>query len=285
VKYAFIDAHREEFPVELMCRVIGVSKSGYFGWTKRDQSARESRKNELVIKIDRIHQGSRKTYGSPRVYKALKGMGEKCSKATVERLMRENEIRAKTRRKFKATTDSNHTLPVAPNLVKRNFTAKAPNQLWCTDITYLWTDEGWLYLAAIIDVFTRKIVGWAMHERMTQALVLTALDMAVARQRPARGLMHHSDQGSQYAAHEYQRRLWRYGMTCSMSRRGQCWDNALMESFFHTLKTEHVYHEHFTTRQQAKNSVFEWIEVFYNRRRIHSAIGFVSPECYERRAA
>lgn len=271
--------------MELMCRVIGVSKSGYFDWTKREHSPRESRKNELVVKIERIHLGSRKIYGSPRIYKALKAMGEKCSKTMVERLMRENEIRSKVKKKYKATTDSNHSLPVAPNLVKRDFTAEAPNRLWCTDITYLWTDEGWLYLAAIIDVFTRKIVGWAMNERMTQGLVLSALEMAVSTQKPGRGLMHHSDQGSQYAAHEYQRRLWRYGMIASMSRRGQCWDNALMESFFHTLKTEHVYHERFTTRQQAKSSVFEWIEVFYNRQRMHSAIGFVSPECYLRRAA
>lgn len=285
MKYAFIDAHRREFSVELMCRVIGVSKSGYFSWSKRDASPREVRKTELVVKIERIHQGSRNTYGSPRVYQTLKGMGEKCSKSMVERLMRESGIRSKMRRKFKATTNSNHGLPVAPNLVKRDFTAKAPNRLWVTDITYLWTDEGWLYLAAIIDVFTRKVVGWAMKDRLTLPLALEALDMAVTRQRPGPGLVHHSDRGCQYAARDYRGALERLRMICSMSRRGQCWDNALMESFFHTLKTEHVYHERFTTRQQAKSSVFEWIEVFYNRQRIHSAIGFVSPECYERRAA
>lgn len=285
MKYAFIDAHREEFPVELMCRVLGVSKSGYFAWTKRDRSPREARRNELVDKIERIHQGSRNTYGSPRVYKTLKGMGERCSKATVERLMRENGIRSKVRRKYKATTDSNHSLPVAPNRVKREFTATAPNRLWVTDITYLWTEEGWLYLAAIVDVFTRKVVGWAMKDRLTLPLVTEALEMAILRQRPGRGLVHHSDRGCQYAAREYQRLMWRHHMVPSMSRRGQCWDNALMESFFHTLKTEHVYHERFTTRNEAKNSVFEWIEVFYNRQRIHSALGFVSPECYERQAA
>jgi putative transposase len=268
-----------------MCRVLGVSKSGYFDWLRRDHSPREARKNELVVKIERIHQGSRKTYGSPRVYKVLKGLGEKCSKSMVERLMQENGIRSKMRRKFKATTDSNHRLPVAPNRLKRNFTAKAPNQLWCTDITYLWTDEGWLYLAAIIDVFTRKVVGWAMRDRLTLPLVLDALDMAMTRQRPASGLVHHSDRGCQYAAREYQKALRRYAIVPSMSRRGQCWDNALAESFFHTLKTEHVYHERFSTKEQARNSVFEWIEVFYNRQRIHSALGFVSPECYERRAA
>jgi putative transposase len=189
-----------------MCRVIGVSKSGYFAWCKRERSSREARRNELVVKISRIHQGSRDTYGSPRVYQVLKGLGEKCSKTTVERLMRENGIRSKVRRKFKATTDSNHRLPVAANRVKRDFTAKAPNQLWCTDITYLWTDEGWLYLAAIIDVFTRKIVGWAMRDRLTLPLALDALEMAIARQCPESGLVHHSDRGCQYAAGDYQRR-------------------------------------------------------------------------------
>jgi putative transposase len=212
-------------------------------------------------------------------------MGEKCSKSTVERLMRDNDIRSKVKKKYKATTNSNHQMPVAPNRVERDFTATAANRLWVTDITYLWTDEGWLYLSAIIDVFTRKVVGWAMNERMTLNLVLSALEMAVQRQKPGPGLMHHSDQGSQYAAYEYQRRLSGYGMIASMSRRGQCWDNALAESFFHTLKTEHVYHEHFETRQEARASVFEWIEVFYNRQRMHSAIGYLSPECYERRAA
>jgi putative transposase len=285
VKYACIDAHRGKFPVELMCRTVSASKSGYFEWCKRGPSPKEVRRNELVIKIARIHQGSRKTYGSPRVYRVLKGMGEKCSKSTVERLMRESGIRSKMKKKFRATTNSNHALPVASNHVKRDFTARAVNRLWCTDITYLWTDEGWLYLAAIIDVFTRKIVGWAMKDRLTLPLALEALEMAVARQRPGLGLVHHSDRGCQYAAHEYRKTLSRHGMICSMSRRGQCWDNALMESFFHTLKTEHVYHERFVTKSEARASVFEWIEVFYNRQRIHSAIGFVSPECYERRAA
>lgn len=285
MKYAFIEAHRSEFPVSLMCKVLGVSRSGFFDWKRRDSSEKEARKNSLVVKISKIHLGSKKIYGSPRVYKTLKGLGEKCSKTTVERLMRENGIRSKIKRKFKATTNSNHTLPVAPNLVKRDFTADAPNKLWCTDITYLWTEEGWLYLAAIIDVFTRKVVGWAMKDHLTLPLALEALEMAVRRQNPSPGLVHHSDRGCQYAAHEYQAELRRHGFICSMSRRGQCWDNALAESFFHSLKTEHVYHERFSTRAEAKSSVFEWIEVFYNRQRIHSAIGFVSPACYERRAA
>jgi putative transposase len=285
VRYAFIEECCWEFPVELMCEVLGVSKSGYFDWCKRGDSPKEARANDLVVKIERIHEGSRKTYGSPRVYRILKAMGERCSKTTVERLMREQGIRSKMRRKFKATTDSNHRLPVAPNVVKRDFTAKSPNRLWCSDITYLWTEEGWLYLAAIIDVFTRKVVGWAMRDRLTLPLALEAIEMAVQRQKPHKGLVHHSDRGCQYAAREYQKVLNYHGMVASMSRKGQCWDNALAESFFHTLKTEHVYHERFATKAQARSSVFEWIEVFYNRQRIHSALGFVSPECYERMAA
>lgn len=285
MRYAFIEEHREEFTVKLMCEVLDVSKSGYCDWRKRDHSPREAKKNALVEKIEKVHQGSRKTYGSPRVFKVLKGMGEKCSKSTIERLMSKNGIRAKTRRRFKATTNSKHDYPVARNVIKRDFSARKPNRLWCTDITYLWTLEGWLYLAVIIDAFTRKVVGWSMSERMTQALVSDALEMAVNCQKPKPGLIHHSDRGVQYAADAYQNSLKKYGMICSMSRKGNCWDNAMAESFFHTLKTEHVYHEQFETRSQAKSSVFEWIEVFYNRQRIHSAIGFISPECYEHLAA
>lgn len=285
MKYAFIEAHRDEFPLSMMCRVLKVSKSGFFDWKNRVPSKAERHKDVLVRKIEQIHMGSRRTYGSPRVHQVLKGQGEKCSKSTVERLMRENGIRSKVRRKFRVTTDSNHKLPVAPNLVQRDFSAAAPNKLWVTDITYLWTMEGWLYLAAIIDVFSRKVVGWSIQDRLTLPLALQALDMAVSRQKPGPGLVHHSDRGCQYAAHEYRAELRRHGIICSMSRRGQCWDNALAESFFHSLKTEHVYHERFVTKTEAKSSVFEWIEVFYNRQRIHSAIGFTSPECYERRAA
>ena len=267
-----------------MCLVLGVSKSGFFSWLGRDNWVKEARKNALIETISQIHLGSRKIYGSPRVFRTLKGMGEKVSKPTVERLMREAGIRAKTKKKFKATTDSKHSLPVADNLATRAFAPGKPNELWCADITYLWTDEGWLYLAAIIDAGTRKIVGWSMRDRMTQELALEALEMAVKRHQPGQGMMHHSDRGSQYAAKLYQQQLWRHGMVCSMSRKGNCWDNAVVESFFHTLKTEHVYHEQFKTRGAAKSSVFEWIEVFYNRQRMHSALGYVSPECYQRQS-
>jgi transposase InsO family protein len=198
--------------------------------------------------------------------------------------MRENGIRSKAKRKYKATTDSRHSLPVAPNRIGWNFTASGPNKLWMMDITYLWTLEGWLYLAVVLDAYSRKLVGLSMSERMTQQLVIDALDMAVGRQHPERGVVAHSDRGSQYASTAYQQRLWRYGMLCSMSRKGNCWDNAPTESYFHTLKTEHVFHETFATREQARASVFEWIEVFYNRQRLHSSLGYTTPECYERRA-
>ncbi len=268
-----------------MCKVLAVSRSGYWDWRKRDNSKREAKKNELIQKISKVHQGSRETYGSPRVYNVLKGMGEKCSKSTIERLMKDNGIRAKMKKKFKVTTDSKHNLPVAKNVIKRDFTAKGPNRLWCTDITYLWTVEGWLYLAVVLDVFSRKIVGWSMDKTMTQQLVTNALEMAVTGKNLKAGLIHHSDRGSQYAAENYRELLKNHKMTASMSRKGQCWDNAMVESFFHTLKTEHVYFEQFRTRAEAKSSVFEWIEVFYNKQRIHSALGFKTPEWYESNAA
>ncbi len=195
--------------------------------------------------------------------------------------MRKYGIRAKTKRKYKATTDSNHSYTVAPNRLDRNFAPKAGNQAWVADITYIATNEGWLYLAGVIDLFSRKVIGWAMDERMTKDLVLNALKMALRRRQPRPGLIHHSDQGSQYACDEYQRLLADHGIICSMSRKGNCWDNAPMESFFHTLKTEHVYWENFVTRGQAKQSLFEWIEVFYNRQRLHSTLDYVSPETYE----
>ena len=276
--------HRREFPVTIMCAVLEVSRSGFSSWTKRDHAAKAGKRHELVRQIEQIHQGSRGTYGSPRVLRVLRGLDVKCGKGKLERLMREEGIRAKTNKKFKVTTDSNHSLPVAENLLKRSFQVGVPNNTWLADITYIWTREGWLYLAAVLDLGTRKIVGWSMNERMKEDLVLDAIDMAYRRQKPPSGLLHHSDRGSQYAGHAFQQRLWAYGMIASMSGRGQCWDNAPMESFFHTLKTEHVYFEDFVTRRQARESIFEWIEVFYNRIRLHSTLGYVTPECYEQRA-
>ena len=282
MKYAFIRDHRNEFTITAMCRVLVASKSGYFAWLKRDHDASEMRRLALVRTISEIHRGSRRNYGSPRIFKVLKGLGTRIAKTTVERLMREEGIRAKMKRRFKATTNSKHSLPVAENTADRNFAVGQVNRLWVSDITYLATDEGWLYLATTIDCGTRKVVGWAMDSTMTTELILSALDMALHRQRPGPGTIHHSDRGCQYASEAFQKRLEQCGMTASMSRKGNCYDNAVAESFFHSLKVEHFYHERFSTRAAAKASVFEWIEVFYNRQRMHSTLGYVSPECYER---
>lgn len=267
-----------------MCTVLEASTSGYYTWLGRDNGPKIKRKNAIIENIQKIHAGSRKTYGSPRIFQVLKGMGEQISKSTVERFMRENGIYSKMKKKFKVTTDSRHSLPISDNILNRNFAVGEANKAWCTDITYVWTIEGWLYLAGVIDVGTRKIVGWAMGEQMSKRLVLSALDMAVKRQKPSPGLIIHSDRGSQYASKIYQRRLRRYGMKSSMSRKGDCWDNSVMESFFHTLKVEHVYDQFFKSRAEATNSIFEWIEVFYNRQRVHSSLGFVTPECYEQQS-
>lgn len=264
-----------------MCDILGVSRSGFHDWLKRSPSPRALEGERIKAAIRRIFDDSRRNYGSPRIHKELIKQGFQCSETRVERLMREMGIRAKTKRKFRVTTNSNHKLPVSPNVVNRDFKPSGPDKLWLTDITYIATDEGWLYLATVMDAYSRMIVGWSIEARMTQNLVLEALEMAVTRRRPGPGLIHHSDRGSQYAAKAYQRRLWRYRMIPSMSRKGNCWDNSPMESFFHTLKTEHVYFEAFRTRKEAKSSIFEYIEVYYNRQRSHSALGFVSPECYE----
>jgi putative transposase len=282
VKYAFMRDHRREFAVEAMCRVLGASKSGFYAWLGRDHDAKAAKRLALVRRIADIHKASRRTYGSPRVFQELKGLGEKIAKATVERLMREEGIRAKMKRRFRATTNSRHSLPVAENLAARSFAAGRANRLWVSDITYLATDEGWLYLAVVVDCGTRKVVGWAMDQSMTAELVRAALDMAIQQQNPESGLVYHSDRGCQYASHSFRERLSELGLVQSMSRKGNCHDNAVAESFFHTLKVEHVYHERFRTRAEAKASVFEWIEVFYNRKRRHSALGYLSPECYER---
>jgi transposase InsO family protein len=265
-----------------MCHVFNVSRSGYYKWLCRKPSTHKKKDNVLKKKILDIYHEGRGFYGSPRIHRRLAKKGYNCSKKRVERLMKELGIAAKQKRKFKATTDSNHNFPVAANHLQRNFTALRPNQSWASDITYIRTKEGWLYLAAIMDLYSRKIVGWAMEKRLNQDLVIKALNMAIARRRPFRGLILHSDRGSQYASHTYQSLLQRNGIICSMSRKGDCWDNAVMESFFHTLKVELVYYTTFITRSQARRSIFEYIEVFYNRTRLHSSIGYNSPEEYEK---
>ena len=279
--FQFIRDHREHFPVRLMCRVLEASPSGFYDWLRRPESQRAAEDRALIEKIQAVHNESRRTYGSPRVHASLKAEGYRIGRKRVARLMRENDIRAKAKRKFKVTTDSRHDHPVAPNLLDRQFTVEAPNTVWLADISYIWTREGWLYLAVVLDLFSRQVVGWAMDEQMPQELTLAALDMALQRRRPLPGLMHHSDRGSQYAAGAYQKRLAEHGIVCSMSRKGNCWDNAPMESFFHTLKTELVHHRDYLTRDEARRDIFEYIEVFYNRQRRHSTLGYLSPAQFE----
>jgi transposase InsO family protein len=282
VKFAFIEEHLGAFPIDAVCRTLEVSRSGYYAWIERPDSARAQRRRELAVKIQAVHEQNRRVYGSPRVCQALAAQGEKVCQNTVADIMREQEIRAKTKAKFvPRTTDSNHACPVAENELDRQFTAELPNQKWAVDITYIPTGEGWLYLAGVIDLCSRKIVGWSMADHMRTDLVSDALKMAVTRRRPDEGLLHHSDRGVQYASDDYQHLLQLHCMEVSMSGKGDCWDNACMESFWATLKTELVHHEHYQTREQARQSIFEYIEVFYNRNRLHSSLGYRSPEAFE----
>jgi putative transposase len=282
VKFAFIKEHLEKFPAAVCCGVLAVSRSGYFAWFKRPASRRAARRSELAKKIQLVHEEHRRVYGSPRVCRALQARGESVCENTVADIMKERQLRAKTRRKFvPKTTDSRHLRPVAANVLDRQFEASLPDRKWAADITYVPTDEGWLYLAGVIDLCSRKLVGWSMAEHMETSLVSDALTMAIARRNPGVGLLHHSDRGVQYASDDYTRLLEAHGMKISMSGRGDCWDNAAMESFWATLKTELVNHERYATRDQARASIFEYVEVFYNRKRLHSSIGYVSPETFE----
>ena len=282
MKYRFIREHTGTFRVETMCRVLKVSRTGYYCWLKRPVSQRRIQDEIVKEQIVNIYNKSRKTYGSPRIHKQLGREGIHCGKKRVERLMREAGIQAIQKRKFKVTTDSRHNLPVAENILNREFTANSPNASWVTDITYINTDEGWLYLAAVMDLHSKRIVGYSMKKYLTRELVIEALNMAITNRHPGRGLVIHSDRGSQYASYDYQRLLRQYGFICSMSSKGDCWDNSPMESFFKTLKTELVYHRHFKSRAEARVEIFEYIEVFYNRLRLHSALGYVTPEEFEK---
>jgi len=283
VKYQFIAHHYEEFKITVMCRVLGVSRSGYYAWCKRPTSARKMADQSLSEQIELIHQNSRQTYGSVRIQVELAENGITCGHNRVAGLMREIGLNAKQNRKFKIiTTDSNHNQPIAPNLLDRDFTARQPNQKWLTDITFIPTDEGWLYLAAVLDLYARRIVGWAMAETLERQLVLAALCMALETRQPPAGLLHHSDRGSQYASQDYRDVLTQYQIQASMSRKGNCYDNAPMESFFGTLKTELIHHRHYLTRMEAKTDIFEYIEVFYNRLRRHSALGYLCPVAFEK---
>lgn len=283
MKFRFIEEHlAETYPLEVACEVLDVSRSGYYAWRDRPDSARAKRREELAEKVKAVHEHNRGVYGSPRVFQALKACGESVCENTVSKVMRERGIRAKSKKKFvPRTTDSRHQQPVAPNVLDRQFEAEMPDRKWAADITYVPTDQGWLYLAGVIDLCSRKVIGWSMADHMRTELVGDALGMALARRSPGEGLLHHSDRGVQYASEDYQHLLHSHGIECSMSGRGDCWDNAVMESFWGTLKTELVNHEHYQTREQARASIFEYIEVFYNRTRLHSSLGYLSPEQFE----
>ena len=282
MKFAFIKEHVAAYPVEVACDALGVSRSGYYAWLDRPESARAKRREELAAAIARVHGENRGVYGSPRVHQALLAEGESACVNTVADIMQEQEIRAKTRPKFvPRTTDSRHEQPVVGNVLDRQFDAERPNEKWVVDITYIPTGEGWLYLAGVLDLCSRKIVGWSMADHMEATLVSDALRMAIAGRSPGEGLLHHSDRGSQYASDDYMHLLQTHGVEVSMSGVGQCWDNAAMESFWATLKTELVHHERYATRDQARASIFEYMEVFYNRKRLHSSLGYVSPEQFE----
>ncbi len=281
MRYGFIEEHRSLWRLPVMCRVLAVSKSGYFAWRDGRDGPRRSQDRALSVQIQAIHHQSRQTYGSPRIHHELKTQGHAVGKKRVERLMKTAGIAVLPLRRHVTTTDSNHDHPIAPNLLEQDFSAAAPNQRWVTDITYVPTVEGWLYVAAIMDLYSRRIVGWAMAATMHRDLVLRALDMAVADRKPDEGLIHHSDRGSQYASDDYRRAQAAYGMIASMSRRACCYDNAAAESFWHTLKNELIHRRHFQTRAEAQQAIFEYIEVFYNRIRRHTSIGNVSPVDFE----
>jgi len=285
VRFAFVKDNRSRYPVAVLCDVLSVSRSGFYAWAKRPESGRARRRAELVEHVRAAHAQSRRTYGSPRVTQALKASGVKACENTVAKVMREEQIRSKVVRRFRVrTTDSAHAHPVADNLLDRDFAAAAPNAKWAADITYVPTGQGWLYLAAVIDLCSRRVVGWAMADHLRATLCTEALEMALSRRKPPadRTLVHHSDRGVQYACGDYRALLDGHGIACSMSRKGDCYDNAAMESFFKTLKVELVYHERYATRAQAMASVFEYVECWYNRKRLHSSLGYTSPEQYER---
>lgn len=264
-----------------LCRAMQVSMSSYYRWRKRPQSPRALRDKDLSKLIIQLFNETKGRYGAPRLHAALGKLGERVGIKRVKRLMQANQLQAKAKRKYKATTDSQHNLLLAPNLLQQRFRCEKPNQIWASDITFIPTREGWLYLAVTLDLYARKIVGWAMDKRMTRQLVIDALHMAYWRRKPAKGLIHHSDKGSQYASYDFQACLKHYGMVGSMSGTGNCYDNSVVETFFHTLKVELVHDGVFVTREQAKTAIFDYMEVFYNQQRLHSTLGYCSPEEFE----
>jgi putative transposase len=281
VRFQFVAAEKATYPVKTLCQMLEVSRSGFYAWQQRKPSQRATANREIQSQIGKIHDEMKQRYGSPRMHRELVGRGYQVGRHRVARLMRAANVRARRRRSFVRTTMSRHGFAVAANLVNRKFTVRQPNRLWTTDITYVPTREGWLYLAVVLDLYSRFIVGWATSSRIDGELTLAALANAVKRRRPQPGLIHHSDRGSQYAATSYRRALARHGMRCSMSRKGDCWDNAPAESFFGSLKVELLNEGAFASRDAAKASLFEYIEMFYNRQRRHSALDYESPAAYE----
>lgn len=277
----FIKEHRKDYPIGIMCRLLSVSRSGYHLWIKRKLSAREFENRRLLEVIVFHYKKSKRTYGLPRILGAIRGQGLNVNKKRVARLMRENNIKAKTKRRFKVTTVQNSKAAASENILNQNFTASSENKIWTGDITYLWTKEGWLYLAIVMDIYSRKIIGWSINSSLSTELVIRALMMALVHRNPERGIIFHSDRGSQYTSSAFREILKNYGIVQSMSSTGNCYDNAITESFFHTLKTELTYWEKYQTREEAKRSIFEYIEINYNRRRLHSSLGYLSPVEFE----
>lgn len=281
MRFAFIDAEKAVWPVEVQCDVLEVSRSGYYAWRARPASARARKDAEVVADIKAAHKAGRGTYGSPRVHRELRAKGCRIGKKRVERLMRQEGIVARKKRRFRKTTDSNHLHPIAPNVLERNFEVELPNAAWVTDVTYVYTHEGWLYLAAILDLFSRRVIGWSASANNDRALAISALDRAVQARKPNAGLIHHSDRGSVYASTDYGAALTQLGARKSMSRKGDCWDNAVAESFFATLKRELLNRARWTDSVDVRYAVFEYIETFYNRRRLHSTLGYKTPVQFE----
>lgn len=282
MKYAWIESLRGQYPLDRLCEVVEVSISGFHAQRTAPESKRAVGNRALLGLIRARHRESDSAYGAPRIHRDLLDQGQVCGLQRVQRLMRRHGIRSCIRRRYKATTDSQHAHPIAPNRLNRDFTAVAPNRVWVADITYIRTAEGWLYLAAVLDLYSRALVGWAMSDRINRELVMQALGHAIQVRKPAPGLIHHSDRGSQYASADFQKLLRTHQIEPSMSGAGNCYDNAVMESFFHSLKTERVHHRRYASRSEARSDLFQYIEVFYNRRRRHSSIGYQSPSDFER---
>lgn len=283
MRYKFIQGNRSIYGVEEMAKILDISRSGYYAWSKRKQSKRSIENEKIVMGMRIIHEKTHYTYGSPRMTVELNAIGIRCGKNRVARLMRKYGIMAKMRRRFKITTHSRDGMPVSENLLQ-NFSVTGPNKVWVSDISYIRTEEGWIYLAIILDLYSRKVVGWRMKERLTNDIVIEALKYAIRSRKPIERLIFHSDKGSQYTSKNFQELLKGYKFMSSMSGKGNCYDNAYAESFFHTLKTEWIYFKRYTTREEAKNSIFEYIEIFYNRFRRHSGLDYQTPEEFEEKS-